>query len=136
MDYKKMLREGLKANGFKCTPARMLVFLKLIESEALTDSMLANSLAKSVDRSTVYRTIELFSKLGLITRIWNGWKSTIELSGMFIEHHHHLSCVKCGKVERLESKPLEKVLTQIEKDSDFSNLSHILEFRGLCKECT
>jgi Fe2+ or Zn2+ uptake regulation protein len=135
MEYEELFKASLKKYGAKVTPARLLILKILLENDGITNSALADKVSTSVDRSTVYRTIELFSTMGLIKRAWNGWKSVVEISDAYIAHHHHISCIKCGLVKRLESEQLEKAIARSVQDSDFNDLSHILEFRGICSQC-
>lgn len=128
-------KNGLHDKGYKATPQRVKVFEALLQEGSTTNVMLADRLLDSVDRATTYRTIELLESLGLITRIWNGWKSSIELSDAFVAHHHHATCKQCGKTLRIESAQLEEVLSAIAATLSFDMKDHILELSGYCSEC-
>ena len=60
------LRETLKSNGSSLTAPREAVFLTLLDQEPQTLSDIAKRLTGKVDRASVYRTIDLFEKLGII----------------------------------------------------------------------
>lgn len=90
----------------------------------------------SIDRASVYRTIQLFERLGIVQRLQVGWKYKLELTDVFHQHHHHATCVRCGKTTLLpEDAALEKRLKTITKNSSFLLQSHQLELSGLCPAC-
>ena len=78
----------LKTDGHFVTKARMNLFGHLQNHPALSLKELIK-LADSQDQVTVYRNIDLFEKLGIITKLRLGWNTKIELSDKF-KHHHHL----------------------------------------------
>lgn len=90
----------------------------------------------SVDRASVYRTAELFEKLGIVMRIPNGWKYRLELGEAFLEHHHHATCRKCGaSIAMPENPALEASLRELAARRDFALESHQIELVGLCAAC-
>jgi Fur family ferric uptake transcriptional regulator len=50
-------------------------------------------------------------------------------------HHHHLICTNCGKIEEVEGDFLKKMEDDIFKSKKFKVESHSLEFFGLCEDC-
>lgn len=90
----------------------------------------------SVDRATVYRTIELFETLGIVHRLNIGWKYKIELSDIFHAHHHHFYCVNCGRTYPLPANPmLETMIDSFVAKEGYSPRGHTLEISGLCGNC-
>lgn len=121
--------------GLKVTAQRKLIFITLLEHGALTTPEIATLVSDKVDRATVYRVLEVFEEIRLVDRIWDGWKSKLELSDAFIAHHHHATCSNCGKGMRVESPELENVLRSVAKDFDFTMKSHVVELYGVCESC-
>jgi Fur family ferric uptake transcriptional regulator len=131
-----MFRDLLKKHGYSLTPARLKLFSTLQNHNASTMAELT-ALLREYDRATVYRTVELFEKLGIISRVQLGWKHKLELSDMFHHHHHHLSCTNCGQVIVLhEDSTLEQHIKTLSMHSDFTATDHQLEIRGLCQDCS
>lgn len=128
------LAEILKAKGYSVTQPRRAVFDTLDRFGALSCSELANK-NSGIDRATVYRTVELFEELGVIHRIWLGFKSKVELSEMFNPHHHHFFCVECGQAYEIEDSDLENVLRQIATSSGHDLKEHSVELKGVCSKC-
>ncbi len=91
----------------------------------------------TIDRASVYRTIALFEKLGIVQRLQIGWKYKLELSDAFHRHHHHLSCTGCGSTFALQEDPeLEARLTLLAQRQHFAMHGHQLEIQGLCNKCS
>jgi len=89
-----------------------------------------------IDRASVYRTVALFEKLGIVKRLQMGWKYKLELSDQFHHHHHHLTCLNCGKIVPLPADPeLETKLRAIAAHERFKIRDHQIEIQGLCENC-
>lgn len=130
------ITDVLKQHGYSVTKARQNVFNALIDSGPLSMAQLTNKVRARMDRASVYRTVELFEKLGVINRIQIGWKYKLELSDLFTEHHHHATCMQCSKVVSFEESPeFDAHLLAIGKELSFAITSHSLEIRGLCADC-
>ncbi|MGH7196855.1 MAG: Fur family transcriptional regulator [Candidatus Saccharimonadales bacterium] len=125
----------LKEAGCSTTKSRMRIFTYLLSTGPMSVGTLASRLRKDADRATVYRTIELFEKLGIVNRIWHGFKHQIELSEIFTPHHHHALCQNCGRTMDIASSELEAELAQLAKRHSFLALSHSVELLGYCKNC-
>lgn len=130
-------REILAGKGYHLTQARELVFLTLLNSsKPLSLRELYTQISSKVDRASVYRNIELFEKLGIVHRIYIGWKYKLELSDQFIAHHHHLICLSCGKVIDIkDERHIDEFTRDIARQFDFQPRSHQFEIDGYCKEC-
>lgn len=139
MENEQQIKENfhgvLKKHGLKNTPQRNHVLDVLLENGSLSNAEIADKLKGIVDRATVYRIISLYEKMHLINRIWNGWKSKVELNEQFVAHHHHATCTRCGSTLRVVSDRLEKVLSELAAEINFSMSSHIVELSGKCKKC-
>lgn len=129
------LRETLRQHGQSLTAARLTVFRTLQDKEPQTMKQIVNN-CQSIDRTSVYRTIRLFERLGIIRKLQIGWKYTIELSDSFNDHHHHLSCLRCGKIIPFEEgAELDHYLQKIARSQQFDMCEHQLEIQGYCKDC-
>lgn len=132
----KDLKHTLQDEGYSMTKTRRQVFSALADSDALSMDQLARKLQHKMDRSSIYRTIELFEKLGIVNRLQIGWKYKLELSEAFAGHHHHATCLNCNKVIAFEENPeLENDIHDLAENLGFKLTSHTLELRGLCPEC-
>jgi Fur family ferric uptake transcriptional regulator len=93
--------------------------------------------------STVYRTLDLLARMGIVTKLALGDKqSRYEFkSSEKEEHHHHLICTHCGKIINYsefldeELKLVKKTEDRLAEKYNFKILDHNIEFLGLCNKC-
>ncbi|HEY5695682.1 MAG TPA: transcriptional repressor [Candidatus Saccharimonadales bacterium] len=131
----RTLQETLRGAGYSMTTVRKKVFLALLDKEPQTMREITTQLPE-VDRASIYRVIALFEKLHIVAKLQMGWKYKLELTGEFGRHHHHMTCIKCGRVQVLEaSRVIEDEIAKLTNESDFTATSHLLEIRGLCRNC-
>lgn len=91
----------------------------------------------SVDRVSIYRNIELFEELGIVNRIQHGWKYKIELSELFVGHHHHLNCLKCSRTFDIEDEDhIDEFIETVSTKIGFTPKRHVFEVEGYCGECS
>src|SRR5690348_4199099 len=126
------LNKLLKKNNASLTKSRRKIFDLLLGEPPQTMQVLVKRAAANTDRATVYRTVELFERLGIVHRLNIGWKYKIELSDIFLGHHHHFYCTNCGRSYELEPNPmLETMIDSLTKKGGFSPRRHDLEIHGL-----
>jgi Fur family ferric uptake transcriptional regulator len=127
----------LKAKGLKLTPQRMLIVDVIHEATGhlTAEEIIGYVQARmpGVNKSTVYRTLELLEEYGCV------YKS--ELGDSFIYHHeeeghhHHLVCRRCGKTINCSENlfaPVQKLLR--DKYHFHADFKHLV-MSGICEEC-
>lgn len=124
----------LKQGGCRVTKARLAVFEQLYNQESLSMHDLVQH-SKGVDRASVYRAVDLFEQLGIVQRFHIGWKYKIELTDRFAAHHHHLSCLSCGRTIPINEHDLERVIDELAKEHNFMPTAHQIELQGYCETC-
>ncbi len=128
-------KEILSKSGNFATKQRTELFKYLQANPEITIKKLIKNLP-SQDQATIYRSIKLFEGLGIVNRLQLGWNSKLELSNQFHDHHHHMTCIKCGKVTAWEEDPtIELRIQTVAMKLGFSPRDHQLEIRGLCHTC-
>jgi Fur family ferric uptake transcriptional regulator len=89
-----------------------------------------------VGRASIYRALEQFEELGLVSRIeltrGTAAYERIEPDG---HHHHHAICRNCGKMETFEDPNLERAIGRVSKGISFEISEHDVVLRGLCETC-
>lgn len=128
------LRETLKESGYSVTAPRRMVFEVLLDGP-VSYTQVAIKLQGATDRATTYRTLDLYERLGIVNRIWRGTKSRVELSEIFMPHHHHAVCDSCGNSTDVTSHRLEQLLSELAKEQEFLMVHHSVELSGYCKAC-
>ncbi len=135
-DLPEQLKTTLKQHGQSLTRVRRTIFDVLVDKEPQTMREVVAACAGRVDRASVYRTVALFERLGIVQRLQIGWKYKLELSDAFHRHHHHLTCSNCGRTFPLpEDEQLEKRLRSLAGGPNFIMQGHQLEIQGLCQSC-
>lgn len=128
----KMLRD----HGASNTSVRRAIFGILAGHDLLTMRQLTDLAGDVADTASVYRTIELFEQLGIIHKVYTGWKYRVELSDAFRPHHHHAICRECGRVIPLEENPkLERLIQTWAAAHHMHQTAHSLEITGVCSDC-
>ena len=122
---------------FKKTPARIAITEFLSKANSPVDvSQVINFLRSkdlSTNKVTVYRIMEFLSKNRIVDRVEFGeGKFRYEITR---NHHHHLICTNCGKIQDIEGDFLKNMEDEIRKAKKFEVRNHSLEFFGLCKNC-
>ncbi|AUW95357.1 transcriptional repressor [Sulfobacillus thermotolerans] len=134
--YRK-LEEGSK----RLTPQRELVIR--IFSEHPGEHLSAEEVHQLVKKkfqdiglATVYRSLELLTHLEILTRInFDDGRARYEFNQEETHRHHHLVCVRCGRVEEYGEDLLDTLETRIFKERGFTVLDHELKFYGICHAC-
>ena len=135
MDQLERFKKLLSEQDFSITKPRMDTFKALLATdEPIAVTELSTRLSK-VDKVSIYRTIELFEKVGIVQRVWSGFKSKIELSEAFSPHHHHFTCINCSKTVGIRSDELERNLEDLESKNGFKLTHHSIELKGYCQSC-
>lgn len=130
--FKRVLTEA----GQSVTKARMCTFKLLIHDKPQSMKQLIERAAGEVDRVSIYRNIELFERLGIVKKVYIGWKYKVELSDMFTSHHHHLLCLGCGRVIDIEDEQhIESFIQSVANEQGFTVRSHQFEIEGYCQTC-
>lgn len=136
MSPQQHLSTILAKHDYKLTKPRMAVFTALLHTgKPLTTSALAAQLCDTVDKVTVYRTIALFEKTGIVHRLWSGFKSSVELSEQFSPHHHHFTCLGCQQVSVFDDPGIEASLHALETKMSIQLQQHQIELQGYCQNC-
>lgn len=138
MQTSKDIAAQLREKGFRLTPQRLMILSALEKSEGhiSADEIYTQvcSAFPQVNISTVYRTLELLKRLGLVMETDLG-EGRLRYHCTDRGHHHHLLCQKCGgKIELDESllAPLrEALLRQYNFRADLKHLA----IPGRCERC-
>lgn len=137
-DIVDRLTQILHQAGFKyTTPRQCVAEVLLSEKRHLTAPEIVDLVAArdaSVGRMSVYRTLDLFTRLGLIRPVFQGGANA-RYAVMFSGHHHHLVCENCGTVIHFDECPLTALEEQLVNRFGFTIEGHLLEFFGQCQDC-
>jgi Fur family ferric uptake transcriptional regulator len=139
----EIFKEKLNESGYKLTTQRRVVFEVIHANEGKHFSPeeiyeIVKEDHPEIGLATVYRTLKLFEKIGIIYRLnFNDGCSRFEMSHFDDEshRHHHLICVECGKIMEVKIDLLQDLEDHIEKNYEFDIHNHTLKFFGTCVDC-
>jgi len=155
----KKIRESISEKGYRLTDQRILVLDTFLRNEELKDEagnrwkqsghLSADDLViqlhkegRRVSRSTIYRTLAILEKLGLVNKLDVGDGQSRYEFAQTGKHHHHLICIKCGKAIDVSGKAIEAYTGKVSalehvlsEYFDFDVQSHRFDFLGICSEC-
>jgi len=131
--------KGIKDAGLKITLPRVKI-LQILESssihhmsaEDVYKTLLTNG--EEIGLATVYRVLTQFEDAGLVVRHnFEGGHSVFEVATE--EHHDHIVCVKCGRVEEFRDDEIEARQRSVANGLGFELTDHNLNMYGLCPDC-
>lgn len=134
MNQKNLRELGLKATGPRL---KILQMLEASNPHHLSAEELYSRLkaaGEDVGLATVYRVLAQFEAAGLVVRHnFEGGRCVFELDQG--EHHDHLVCVVCEKVEEFVDAEIEKRQAEIAAKHKFKITDHDLTIYGVCESC-
>jgi len=126
----------LKSAGLRITQPRIAILETLIRRDkpASIEQIHRDLANDACDLVTVYRCLAVFEELGLVRRcFFHNGTSLYEIS-LSDSQHYHIVCKACGKVERIDVGLTENIERML-RDRGYDQISHMLEFFGVCPEC-
>lgn len=126
----------LKNIGLKATLPRLKILDLFEQSEkrhmtAEEVYRLLSDEGQDIGLATVYRVLTQFEQAGLLMRHhFDSDKAVFELNQG--DHHDHLVCLQCGKVEEFVDPEIEKRQHRIAKDRGFAIHDHSLQIYADC----
>jgi Fur family ferric uptake transcriptional regulator len=132
------IAERLRAKGYRLTPQRLIILsaIEASDEHISAEEIYAQVAARypNVNISTVYRTLELLKKLGMVYEI-NLGEGRIRFHAEGSGHHHHLICQQCGTVIDIDEATLSSLRDALRRDYGFqAELRHVGVF-GVCEKC-
>lgn len=133
------LLERMKQAGYKVTKARQAVLAALEQAaEHPTSAAVLEHVAQhapTIGRASVFRTLDLLTRLNLIRPTYGLSSLTPTYVLMPDGHHHHLICVVCRRVIEIDECGLEALGRHLEERMGVKLLGHLVEFYGRCERC-
>ncbi len=134
---KAALAAYLEQHNLKHTRQRDLILDAFLEATGhITSEQLHQYIRErdpSIGYTTVYRTLKLLVDAGLAQeRHFDDGITRYEIEQ---EHHDHLVCTRCGRIEEFECQMIESAQNDIAKEYNYQLLRHRHELYGLCPDC-
>jgi len=91
---------------------------------------------RAASRASVYRVMEELEEVGMVQRVEVGTGlSRYEPVGAGSEHHHHLVCERCGRIEPFHDDGLERAIERVSESVPLAVTEHEIVIRGACRSC-
>lgn len=139
MEQSRDMVGELTRQGYRLTPQRMMILSAIENSEnhISAEEIYAQVVAKypNVNISTVYRTLELLKRLGLVTETDLG-EGRVRYHPREKGHHHHLVCQECGAIIDLDESLLAPLKSALLREYKFSADLRHLAILGRCVNCS
>ena len=133
------LKKALKKEGLRYTQQRQSIWDEMCATDEHRDAeeiyLSLRNEGMSVSRATVYRTIDVLVKNNLVRKLELGDGRARYEHKMDLEHHDHLICVQCGKIEEFMDETIEEIQETIVNDLGFKLIRHIHQLLGICNNC-
>lgn len=136
---RRAVLEAICAAGGQATPAQLLT--------------LGRARLPGLGLVTVYRTVEILSRLGLVRKLHldegcstyalspaaiqhaDGGVHETALAGVAHAHGHHVICQRCRRATEFAGCDMDLIVTAVERQTGYRVAEHWLEMFGLCPEC-
>ena len=132
--------ERLRDAGHRPGGARRAVLETLAEQACCLTAVelyeRVRAAGRPVGLASVYRAIEQLAGLGLVQRVDVGdGVARYEPLAADGDHHHHVVCDDCGRVEPFSDDRLERAIHSAGGRVGFAVEAHEVVLRGACGEC-
>jgi Fur family ferric uptake transcriptional regulator len=128
----------LKSIGLKATLPRLKIlelFPRGTQRHMTAEDVYRQLVLQNVDigLATVYRVLMQFEQAGILTRShFESERAVYELNEG--EHHDHLVCLDCGRVEEFHDPEIEALQVKVAKRQGFEIADHALSLYAHCRK--
>ena len=97
--------------------------------------------ASALPQSSAYRNVAVLEHAGAVRRVVTDEDfARYELAESLTEHHHHLICSSCGRVEDVTipaslEADVDRTVSRVARRSGFATVAHRLDLIGTCADC-
>jgi Fe2+ or Zn2+ uptake regulation protein len=130
----------LSEHGYRLTAPRsaivdaVLRHARPFSAEQLVTELSEAPVGPRIGRATVYRTLEVLAAIDVLTRIVQPDGSPTYIWGT-PGHRHHLLCERCGATVTFTACPIDDLVQDLSRNTDFKIHNHVLEVFGICPNC-
>lgn len=141
MSFSDLFLDRLRAEGFRITVFRRALIDTLVRTrkpftaQEIHDVLISKGINPNV--TTIYREIDFLVDKSFLRPLH--LDSSRRYYELVTDHHHHIVCRSCGKIEEIRVDALEELIPnverQIKRSKSFVLVDHSLEFFGVCSDC-
>ena len=142
MQLAEQAASRLRTAGVRVTRGRGDVITTLTRTRGpVSASEIHDHLDGGVPLSSIYRTLTVLADTGIASpHHGRDGVTRYELAEPLQEHHHHLVCIACGRIDDVEFDPaseraVRSAIASVATTHAFHVTDHSLEIEGLCEAC-
>lgn len=128
----------LGRHGYRITrPREAVVNALLAYGRPFTAEQVVADLKETdpgLGRATVYRTLEILASVDVLTRLLQPGGNSAYVVGL-PGHRHHLICSRCGTTISFTRCPMEELVSELTRNTNFAIEGHLIEVFGVCPTC-
>jgi len=140
-DLHATVEASLRSVGQRYTPKRraLVTLLERADKPLSMNDLLAGK--TGLPQSSIYRNLAVLEQAGAVRRVITEDEfARFELTEALTEHHHHLICSNCGKVEDVTipadlETAMDRTIDRVARRAGFAHVSHRLDLIGTCRSC-
>jgi Fur family transcriptional regulator, ferric uptake regulator len=126
----------LNEAGFRAGAARQKVIELLGDESCAITALEIDRRLPNVGRASVYRTLEQLEQLELVHKVDVGGEVVAFERNDPGGHHHHMVCIRCGRLVPFSDPELERAIAGIGERAEFEITAHDVLLRGVCPRCS
>ena len=132
-----LFHDQMNLLGLRVTANRLAIFQVLAKADQpqSIQEIVQQTAVGSGHFTSIYRSVDVLTKAGILRHVPRGFKSLYELGETFRSHHHHLTCENCGQTIGLHSNRLESLMQELTIQAGFTPTNHHFELFGICPDC-
>ncbi len=132
------LVERIRQAGHRATMQRLLIYDALWDAGSHpTVAEIHEHVVKedpSIGMATVYKTLQLFSEMGLVSEL--GIREGATRYDPYTGFHAHLVCKECGNIFDFPCDEISEIISDVENQLGFKTENQRIELEGICKDCS
>jgi Fe2+ or Zn2+ uptake regulation protein len=133
------LRQAVRGGGGRLTASTATVYQFLSDRQTpVTLDEIAEGCRKRLRKPphmvSLYRITHRLEELGFVRKVVLG-DGVARYETSSIGHHHHVVCTACGRIAELDKCGMEAMEKYVREVLRFNQLTHNLEYRGVCAQC-
>jgi Fur family ferric uptake transcriptional regulator len=130
----------LSSHKLKLTRTRRLIFEEIFSSKEVHPNAYEihqrlKKKGKKISLATIYRTLNLLVKSGLVSEIDLGENHSHYEPEIVKSAHGHMVCISCGRVQEFSDDKVLSILNNIGQESRFKTDKFSIQVFGYCKSC-
>jgi Fur family peroxide stress response transcriptional regulator len=134
---KSDIKSELHARGYRATPQRLSIYDAIWRAGDHPTAAQIHEFAlrrdPTISLATVYKTLQLFTNIGLAREM--AFRGDSTRYDPVVDNHINLICKKCGKVEDFQYEKLEGLAAAVSSQTSFQVSSQSLDAYGICSQC-